>query len=111
MPARRRAMVLESAAPGQPNSARLDQGQPFECDAPMQLARGVLRLNTAHQIYRISQEAISNAIQHGLATRIDLRVARNGERLPLQVRDNAAAWGRTRPPTAWACTRCATAPS
>jgi PAS domain S-box-containing protein len=44
--------------------------------------------NTAHQIYRISQEAISNAIRHGQATQIDLRVIRDGDRLQLLVQDN-----------------------
>ena len=46
--------------------------------------------NTAHQLYRISQEAISNAIRHGRATRIDLRVVRDGDRLQLRVLDNGS---------------------
>jgi signal transduction histidine kinase len=44
--------------------------------------------NIAHQFYRISQEAISNAIRHGNATQIDLSVIRDGDRLQLLVRDN-----------------------
>jgi PAS domain S-box-containing protein len=52
------------------------------------LGDGELPSNTAHQLYRISQEAISNAIRHGQATRIDLRVDRDGDRLQLVVQDD-----------------------
>ena len=51
--------------------------------------------NTAHQFYRISQEAISNAIRHGQATQIDLRVIRDGDRLQLLVQDNGRGMARS----------------
>jgi len=51
--------------------------------------------STAHQFYRIAQEAISNAIRHGQATRIDLRVIRIGDRLQLLVQDNGRGMGET----------------
>jgi PAS domain S-box-containing protein len=39
-------------------------------------------------LYRIAQEAVSNAIKHGNATRLDIRLACPNGRLTLAVRDN-----------------------
>jgi PAS domain S-box-containing protein len=39
-------------------------------------------------LYRIAQEAVGNAIKHGKATRIDIELRRNGNRLILGIRDN-----------------------
>jgi len=48
----------------------------------------------ARHLYRIAQEAINNALKHGGATRIRLRLATAHDRLSLTVRDN----GRGLPP-------------
>ncbi len=39
-------------------------------------------------LYRITQEAVSNAIKHGKAQRVDIGLTRNKHRLVLAVRDN-----------------------
>jgi signal transduction histidine kinase len=39
-------------------------------------------------LYRIAQEAVSNAIKHGKARRIDIGLVLNGERVVLAVSDN-----------------------
>ncbi|MGD9611706.1 MAG: PAS domain S-box protein [Kiritimatiellia bacterium] len=43
--------------------------------------------NTAGQLYRIAQEAVTNAAKHGQALRIDVRLAQNKKGLRLSVRD------------------------
>ena len=40
------------------------------------------------QIYRIAQEAISNAVRHGRATRVDLTLEAHPDRMELTVQDN-----------------------
>lgn len=43
---------------------------------------------TATHLYRIAQEAVSNAIRHGKARRIVVSLSRAGERLALEIRDD-----------------------
>lgn len=40
------------------------------------------------QLFRIAQEAVSNAVKHGQASRVDIRIARQSGNLVLTVRDN-----------------------
>jgi PAS domain S-box-containing protein len=47
-----------------------------------------LATSTATHLYRIAQEAVSNAIKHGKATRVDISLKQTGERLNLSVADN-----------------------
>jgi len=56
----------------------------FACPGPVMLAD----LNVATQLYRIAQEAVSNAIRHSGATHIRIGLARAGARLELTVEDN-----------------------
>ena len=44
-------------------------------------------------IYRIVQEGITNAIRHGNASRIDLHLSLDGERIGVAVRDNGSGSG------------------
>jgi PAS domain S-box-containing protein len=44
----------------------------------------------ARHLYRIAQEAINNAIRHGQASKVWLRLSASGDRLSLTVRDNGA---------------------
>lgn len=41
-------------------------------------------------LYRIAQEAVSNAVKHGRAKRIDIRLKETGDRLVLGVHDNGS---------------------
>ncbi len=50
-------------------------------------------------LYRITQEAIANAIQHGAATRIGITLQRRGERLHLLVHDNGRGPDPARSPS------------
>jgi len=47
---------------------------------------------TATHLYRIAQEAISNAIKHGHATRIVVRLTGDGDRLILTIQDNGSGF-------------------
>lgn len=44
------------------------------------------------QVYRIVQEALNNAIRHGHASRIEIRLLRHGGRVVLMIRDNGVGF-------------------
>ena len=56
----------------------------FACPDPVMLDD----LNVATQLYRIAQEAVSNAVRHSGAKHICISLARAGARLELTVEDN-----------------------
>lgn len=56
----------------------------FRCRTPVLIHE----LDVGIHLYRIAQEAISNAIKHGKASRIDIGLAMNGDRIILAVNDN-----------------------
>jgi signal transduction histidine kinase len=58
----------------------------FTCEAPANLDES----GTATHLYRIAEEATRNAVRHGRATHIDLKLYPEGEGLVLQVRDNGS---------------------
>lgn len=58
----------------------------FECDAPVLIADA----GTSVHMYRIAQEAISNAIKHGKARNIIVQLEAIDEGIALQVRDDGA---------------------
>jgi PAS domain S-box-containing protein len=51
-------------------------------------AIGVKDLSVATHLYRIAQEAVSNAIRHGEATRIDIALVKTPQRVSLLVEDD-----------------------
>ncbi len=53
-------------------------------DNPVQVADNRISV----QLFRIAQEAVSNAVKHGRASRVDIRIARQSGNLVLTVRDN-----------------------
>jgi PAS domain S-box-containing protein len=61
-------------------------------DAPQELNEG-----TATHLYRIAQEAITNAVKHGKATRIALSCDRLADRLVLEVKDDGCGLAETAP--------------
>ncbi|MCX6852569.1 MAG: ATP-binding protein, partial [Verrucomicrobia bacterium] len=56
----------------------------FRYDNPVQLADNKLSV----QLFRIAQEAVSNAVKHGQASRVDIHLARQSGNIVLHVRDN-----------------------
>jgi PAS domain S-box-containing protein len=57
-----------------------------QCDVP--------RLETATHLYRIAQEAVNNALKHGMATQIDLTLRRDGDRYELCIADNGQGFSQ-----------------
>ncbi len=58
------------------------------CTFTLKGARRTLPQDTTTQLYKIAQEAISNAIKHGKATRVSIRLVTNRDRLHLTIRNN-----------------------
>jgi PAS domain S-box-containing protein len=59
-----------------------------DCSFKCPEAIGVKDLSVATHLYRIAQEAVSNAIRHGEATRIDIALVKTPERVSLLVEDD-----------------------
>jgi signal transduction histidine kinase len=68
---------------------------PFRAEAPVAVADA----GAATHVYRIAQEALTNAVRHGQATRVSLGLRQAGDGYELTVSDN----GRGFSPTAAAC--------
>jgi PAS domain S-box-containing protein len=64
---------------------RVDFGKPVAIDDPE------VRLH----LYRIAQEAVGNALKHGRAKRIDLRLFMNGKHVVLGIHDNGVGLAKT----------------
>ena len=60
----------------------------FRCHSPVQL--GDLTVQT--HLFRIAQETVANAIKHGKASRIDIRLRETGDQIILGIRDNEACF-------------------
>jgi PAS domain S-box-containing protein len=58
----------------------------FRCDTPAHIQEH----QVAVHLYRIAQEAVSNALRHGRAKRIEIVLASTPERLSLMVHDDGA---------------------
>jgi PAS domain S-box-containing protein len=58
------------------------------CHSPVQL--GDLTAQT--HLFRIAQEAVGNAIKHGKASRIDIRLRETGDQIILSIRDNGVGF-------------------
>lgn len=63
----------------------------FECDEPV----CILDNQTAMHLYRLSQEAVTNAIKHSRGKNITIRLADDGERLTLTILDDGRGIGRS----------------
>jgi len=58
----------------------------FRCPKPVLVHNHA----TATHLYRIGQEAISNAVRHGKAKRIVIRLGRIGDQMRLEIKDNGS---------------------
>ena len=56
----------------------------FLCDEPV----SILDNATATHLYRLSQEAVTNAVKHGHANNIVIRLASGGDLITLEITDN-----------------------
>jgi PAS domain S-box-containing protein len=63
----------------------------FECDEPV----CILENDTAMHLYRLSQEAVTNAIKHSRGRNITIRLADDGERLTLSITDDGRGFEPT----------------
>ena len=62
--------------------------QNVQCRVHCHAALPVLDGTTANHLFRIAQEAVNNAVRHGKASRINLRLTRSKGLLRLCIRDN-----------------------
>src|ERR1035437_1863385 len=60
----------------------------FDCDPPVSVRDHAMAIN----LYRIAQEAVSNAIKHGKARRISVSLETERGRIVLRVSDNGAGF-------------------
>ncbi|HTU64768.1 MAG TPA: PAS domain S-box protein [Steroidobacteraceae bacterium] len=61
------------------------------CEADHSLDRGLTSTNALH-LYRIAQEAVTNAAQHGHADRVSISLALEGDRGLLRIEDNGSGF-------------------
>jgi two-component system sensor kinase FixL len=68
----------------------------YRVDCHFQCASAVLihRHNAATHLYRITQEAVNNAMKHGKATRVRIKLTTTSHRIVLEVIDNGMGIGR-----------------
>ena len=60
----------------------------FDCDEPV----AILNNQTATHLYRLSQEAVTNAVKHGHAGRIWISLATQGDLVILKIVDDGAGF-------------------
>jgi signal transduction histidine kinase len=73
---------------GQRTGVEVDYKSSFE---------GRLADETETHLFRIVQEALTNVARHSGATRVDIELARNGDRVHLTVKDNGHGFNGMRP--------------
>jgi two-component system sensor kinase FixL len=74
--------ALEELAAG--TSRAFEVACDFRYDNPVQVSDNKLSM----QLFRIAQEAVSNAVKHGQAKRVDVHLARQSGNIVLTIRDN-----------------------
>jgi PAS domain S-box-containing protein len=60
----------------------------FQCETKAP----ALEANCVSQLYKITQEAVTNAIKHGKARNVEIRLANGGSHLHLSIRNDGAAF-------------------
>jgi signal transduction histidine kinase len=72
--------------------ADYDQLQGLACSFAMQGNFDSVPHTTANHLYRIAQEAITNALRHGRARQITLSLAQQGAHYEMAISDDGAGW-------------------
>jgi PAS domain S-box-containing protein len=67
----------------------------FACDPPVCMRDNQM----ATHVYRMTQEALTNAVKHGRATRIAVRLTAEGDQVILQITDNGKGFAYAHPET------------
>ena len=65
----------------------------FRCDLPVHVSDHIIAIH----LYRVAQEAVSNALRHARARRIEISLTANGRSVTLAVNDNGTGIPRQRP--------------
>jgi PAS domain S-box-containing protein len=65
----------------------------FECPRQVRIRDEAVALN----LYRIAQEAVANAVKHGKATTIAIKLVREGKELALGVKDDGKGFSPAKP--------------
>jgi two-component system sensor kinase FixL len=60
----------------------------FDCDEPIALCNNQVALH----LYRIAQEAVNNAVKHGDAKNIHIRLSRSEDRITLTISDDGSGF-------------------
>jgi PAS domain S-box-containing protein len=72
----------------------------IRCEFRAELPVGVTDAGAATHLYRIAQEAITNAVKHGRAKRVLIDLTDAGDSFELKVIDDGRGFGRTKAPMA-----------
>jgi signal transduction histidine kinase len=89
---------LPAALQALAGSAAQRSGLPVDCRIDLQ-AEFPLRADQADHLYRIAQEAVTNALRHAQATRISIELVQDERDLRLSIRDDGRGLRATREAT------------
>jgi two-component system NarL family sensor kinase len=78
--------------------SRVTQQQSVKIHLRESLGRRRVRGEAATILFRIAQEAVTNAISHGGAKRVDVRLSASAKKIRLAVRDNGKGFDPTQEP-------------
>jgi signal transduction histidine kinase len=65
----------------------------INCSAKIEAGFEPVDANASHQLYRIAQEAVTNAVQHGQARHVQLQLGFKAGQLCLTIRDDGRGFG------------------
>ena len=86
---------LVSAVKQQAAALTAREGSSISVNGPVE--RPVLDLRVEEHLYRLTLEALNNAVRHSRATHIDVTVARTGDHLTVTVTDNGVGFDPAQP--------------
>jgi len=78
-------------------AANVERMFPISCPFKLKGDVPVLPQNTAIQLYKICQEAVSNSIKHGKASRVSILLAASNGALNLMIKNDGVPFAQPRP--------------